>query len=213
MAEAKDQAEEQEQTAPPLSRREFLYYLWGASMAVFMAGAGGATVWFALPRFKEGEFGGVFSLNVDQVPPTGSAPADFPEGRFWLVNIGQQSINDPRRPQDYPAEPGVIALYKVCVHLGCLYGWVPTNDRFECPCHGSKYLLTGERTGGPANRNLDAFIIEVVDADGNVLAKTEPAMNGREASAVSIPAEAAELRVDTGMRIQGAPNTAPGGGF
>ena len=48
------------QTAPgaeagvPLSRREFLNYLWGASMAVFLAGAGGVTLWFALPRFREG---------------------------------------------------------------------------------------------------------------------------------------------------------------
>jgi cytochrome b6-f complex iron-sulfur subunit len=213
MADAAQKAEEQEHSAPPLSRREFLYYLWGASMAVFMAGAGGATVWFSLPRFREGEFGGVFSVNLDAIPPKDAPPADFPEGRFWLVNIGDPSIDDSRRPQDYPAEPGVLALYKVCVHLGCLYGWVPTNDRFECPCHGSKYLLTGERTGGPANRNLDAFIIEVVDGEGNVITRTEPAMNGREASAVVIPAEAAELRVDTGKRIQGAPNTAPGGGI
>ena len=213
MAEAKNQAEEQEQQAPPLSRREFLYYLWGASMAVFMAGAGGASIWFMLPRFREGEFGGVFTVPIDQIPQTGAEPGDFAAGRFWLVNIGEQSIEDPRRPEDYPAEPGVLALYKVCVHLGCLYGWVSTNDRFECPCHGSKYLLTGERTGGPANRNLDAFIIEVVDAEGNVLSRTEPAMNGREALAVTVPAEAAELRVDTGMRIQGAPNTEPGGGI
>lgn len=212
MAEAKEKAEEQEQSSPPLTRREFLYYLWGASMAVFMAGMGGATVWFALPRFREGEFGGVFSVNIDQIPPTGSGPADFPDGRFWLVNIGQQSIEDPRRPEEYPAEPGVLALYKVCVHLGCLYGWVQTNDRFECPCHGSNYLVTGERTGGPANRNLDAFVIEVVDGEGNVLSRSEPTMDSREASAVSVPPEAVALQIDTGMRIQGAPNTQPGGG-
>ena len=46
----------------PLSRREFLYYLWGVSMAVAIAGATGATIWFALPRFKEGEFGGVVTV-------------------------------------------------------------------------------------------------------------------------------------------------------
>ncbi|MFP3855363.1 MAG: hypothetical protein ACLFWD_13830, partial [Anaerolineales bacterium] len=100
MAKANDKAEEQ--SSPPLSRREFLYYLWGASMAVFMAGMGGATVWFALPRFREGEFGGVFSVNVDQIPSEGAQPADFPDGRFWLVNIGQPSIDDSRRPEDYP---------------------------------------------------------------------------------------------------------------
>ena len=39
-------------STPPLTRREFLYYLWGSSMAVFLAGAGGVSIWFALPRFR-----------------------------------------------------------------------------------------------------------------------------------------------------------------
>jgi cytochrome b6-f complex iron-sulfur subunit len=90
---------------------------------------------------------------------------------------------------------------------------VATNDRFECPCHGSKYLLTGSRIDGPANRNLDVFIIEAVDAEGNVLTRTEPAMDGREGTAINVPPDAVSLRVDTGRRVQGAPNTAPGGGL
>lgn len=210
--EADGQVEEQEGASPPLSRREFLYYLWGVSMAVFMAGSGGALVWFALPRFREGEFGGVFSLNLDLVPPENSPPEEFPEGRFWLVNLGEQVIDDPRQPEQYPMQQGVKALYKVCVHLGCLYKWVGTNDRFECPCHGSKYLLTGTRIGGPANRNLDVFIVEAVDGSGNVLARTEPALDGRDGTAIQIPPEAVALNVDTGKRIKGAPNTKPGGG-
>lgn len=213
MAEAEAQVEEQGLLATPLSRREFLYYLWGASMAVFMAGSGGAVLWFALPRFREGEFGGVFEVSLDQIPPENSPPADFPEGRFWIVNMGTDVIADPRQPADYPLQTGIKALYKVCVHLGCLYKWVPVNDRFECPCHGSKFLTTGTRTGGPANRNLDVFVIEFVDAEGDVLARTEPAMNTVEGTAVQVPDEAARLLVDTGKRIQGAPNTQEGGGF
>ncbi len=38
---------------------------------------------------------------------------------------------------------GLVALYKVCVHLGCLYAWVDSTVRFECPCHGSKYQEDG----------------------------------------------------------------------
>ena len=129
-------------TPPPMTRREFLYYIWGASMALFMAELGGAMVWFALPRFRAGEFGGVFTLDISKIPPVDSDPQDNPGGRFWLVNIGEKRISDPRQPQDYPVKPGVVAIYKVCVHLGCLYKWVPVNDRFECPCHGSKYLAT-----------------------------------------------------------------------
>ncbi|MGA9533340.1 MAG: Rieske 2Fe-2S domain-containing protein [Anaerolineales bacterium] len=211
--EAEGEVEEVEGSSPPLSRREFLYYLWGVSMAVFMAGSGGALVWFAMPRFREGEFGGVFSLNLDLIPPQNSPPEEFPAGRFWLVNLGEQIIEDPRQPEQYPMQQGVKALYKVCVHLGCLYKWVGTNDRFECPCHGSKYLLTGSRIDGPANRNLDVFIVEAVDGSGNVLVRTEPALDGRDGTAIQIPPQAVALNVDTGKRIKGAPNNKPGGGF
>jgi cytochrome b6-f complex iron-sulfur subunit len=193
-------------TAVSMTRREFLYYIWAASMALFTAELGGAILWFAVPRFAAGEFGGVFELDASEVPPADSGPVSFDAGRFWLVNIGEGNINDPRLPADYPQNPGVKALYKVCVHLGCLYKWVPTNDRFECPCHGSKYLPTGVRVDGPASRNLDVFIIQAVDANGNVLSETS-----EEGASVDVSG-AARLRINTGRRLTGAPNTRPGGG-
>lgn len=197
----------------PLSRREFLYYLWGISMAVAIAGGTGATIWFALPRFKEGEFGGVVTLPVAELPPPDSGPVAFPDGRFWLVNIGPQTVDDPRQPAVYPLTPGVKALYMVCVHLGCLYKWVETQDRYECPCHGSKYLKSDARIDGPARRNLDVFVIEAVDANGNVVARTEPEMGNNEGSSVLITPEVVSLRIDTGKKIVGAVNTRPGGGI
>ncbi len=197
----------------PLSRREFLYYLWGISMAVAIAGGTGATIWFALPRFKEGEFGGVVTLPVAELPPPDSGPVAYPDGRFWLVNIGPETIEDPRQPPVYPVTPGVKALYMVCVHLGCLYKWVETQDRYECPCHASKYLKSDARIDGPARRNLDVFVIEAVDVNGNVLARTEPQMGNGEGSAVPITPEVVSLRIDTGKKINGAPNTKRGGGI
>ena len=182
-------------------------------MAVFLAGGGGVTLWFALPRFREGEFGGVFTLPIAELPAPDSQPTDFPDGRFWLVNIGDASLQDPRQPKDYSLQPGLKAIYKVCVHLGCIYKWVPTNDRFECPCHGSKYLKSGARIDGPARRNLDAFFIEVLDANGTVLSRSEPTLGSQEAAAVTIPAGAAALRIDTGRRVVGAVNSKPGGGI
>lgn len=198
---------------PPLTRREFLYYVWGSSMAVFLAGAGGVTIWFALPRFREGEFGGVFIIPIEDIPAPDSIPKPFADGRFWLVNIGDQTLDDPRQPEDYELNPGIRALYMVCVHLGCLYRWVPVNDRFECPCHGSKYLRSSARISGPANRNLDQFLMQVLDASGNVLVQTEATWPGsREGTALPVPPGAVALRIDTGPRMNGAPNTAPGGG-
>lgn len=197
----------------PLTRREFLYYLWGSSMAVFMAGSGGVSIWFALPRFRAGEFGGTFTLDAADVPPVDSDPKPFAEGRFWLVNLGPKTLDDERQPRDYPLEAGVKALYMVCVHLGCLYKWVAINERFECPCHGSKYLRSSARIDGPARRNLDVFVIEALDPQGNVLARTESTMGEQEGAAIPVPQGATALRISTASRIHGAPNTKPGGGL
>jgi len=204
MTEALADSQADSPASPPLSRREFLYYLWGTSLAVYLAGMAGAVLFYALPRFEEGEFGGVITVPVGEVPPADSAPAEFAAGRFWLVNLGPEALADPRQPEGLTESPGVKALYKVCVHLGCLYRWEPTGERFECPCHGSKYLLDGAKIDGPATRNLDVFVIEAVDAEGNVLARTEPTEGNREGSSVSIPPGTVALRVNTGAKIPGA---------
>ena len=201
-------------TAPnavSMTRREFLYYIWAASMAIFTAELGGAVLWFAVPRFAAGEFGGVFELDITAVPPADSGPVSFDAGRFWLVNIGPSNIErqytqNPELETDYPQIPGVKALYKICVHLGCLYKWVPTNDQFECPCHGSKYLPTGVRVDGPARRNLDVFVVEALDANNAVLSATP-----EDGQAIDVTG-AAKLRISTGRRLVGDINSKPGGG-
>ncbi len=197
--------------AVSMTRREFLYYIWAASMALFTAELGGAILWFSVPRFAAGEFGGIFELDVAEVPPVDSGPKGYDAGRFWLVNVGEGNIErqyteHPVTATDYPQTPGVKALYKICVHLGCLYKWVPTEDRFECPCHGSKYLPTGVRIDGPARRNLDVFIVQALDANGVLLRETSS-----DGGAVDVTG-AARLSINTGKRVNGAPNSKPGGG-
>jgi cytochrome b6-f complex iron-sulfur subunit len=197
-----------------MTRREFLYYVWAASMALFMGQTAGAILWYALPRFKEGEFGGSFDVPLDQLPKPDDPPAEFPEGRFWLVNIGPKTVADPRHPADgLTIQPGLVALYKVCVHLGCLYQWSPANDRFQCPCHGSKYLKDGTRIRFPATRDLDQFSIQAIDAEGNVLVanKVGDADSGPTVGqALTIPPGAVAIRVDTGKRIRGRHREGPG---
>lgn len=207
------QATATQSTAAALSRREFLYYVWAASMAVFLAEAGGALVWFALPRFKPGEFGGVFTLDLSALPPPDAEPVAFSAGRFWLVNVGPQAAADPRHPAGYETRPGLLALYKVCVHLGCLYKWEPTNNRFYCPCHGSMYLKDGVRIHRPAARNLDRFVVRALDAAGKVLAETLAGDADRQSAAgqpLALPPGTASLQVDTGRRVIGRRNNGPG---
>jgi cytochrome b6-f complex iron-sulfur subunit len=165
-----------------VTRREFLNYVWGAAMALFMAETGGAIFLYALPRFKAGEFGGTFSVSASSLPKPGDAPLANQEGRFWLSNTDQ----------------GVYAIYKVCTHLGCLYGWQPLTKRFECPCHGSKFQLNGTYIEGPAPRSLDRFVVRVQDASGKVVAQTDA--NG---GPVPVADPNATLLVDTGKKIEG----------
>lgn len=164
------------------SRREFLYYIWGASMALLLGQATAGLIWFALPRFKEGEFGGTFRFGPDVVPEPLAAPFNEPAGRFWITHT----------------ENGVLGLYGVCTHLGCLPKWVPTNFRFECPCHGSKYRINGTWIIGPAPRGLDRFATTITFTNGEVVSNAgsgDPIpLNGREI---------AEIAINTGARITG----------
>jgi cytochrome b6-f complex iron-sulfur subunit len=188
-----------------LTRREFLYYIWGASMALFTLEFGGLMIWFMLPRFREGEFGGAFTLPLDLLPEVNAPPTDFPDGRFWLVNLNTSVGEGQERmylAQD-ESQPilGAAAIYKVCTHLGCIYSWIPSNDRFECPCHGSKYRLDGRRIEAPAPRSLDRFKLQALDADENVLAESQLVNDIYQP--LELPAQTAMLRIDTGDRKQG----------
>ncbi len=167
--------------AKPVTRREFLNYAWGAALGVVLIEAGAASFFFALPRFKEGEFGGVFPLGSgSSMPPVDAPPVRNLDGQFWLSNDAD----------------GVRSLYRVCTHLGCLYEWKDQTFRFECPCHGSKFQKSGLYIEGPAPRSLDQFKMQML-VDGQVAAETA-------AGGEALPLQPeAQYVVDTGVVIKG----------
>lgn len=188
-----------------ISRREFLYYIWGASIALYTAQFSGLLIWFLLPRFREGEFGGRFIISVDELPGINAEPANVPAGRFWLVNLDTRQENElmKKAPDETEEIVGVAAIYKVCTHLGCIYAWTEANDRFECPCHGSKYRLDGRRIESPAPRDLDRFLMEFLDADRNPIPGTQSELVNDFYAPVPLPENAAFISVDTGDRMMG----------
>ena len=164
------------------SRREFLYYIWGASIVLLLGEATAGLIWFMLPRFKEGTFGGIFNYPPAEVPSANSAPVNVPEGRFWVSNV---------------ANEGFIILYAVCTHLGCLPKWSESNNRFECPCHGSKFQLNGRYIEGPAPRSLDRFRTTLTFEDGTTAVTSD--------AGDPIPLEGraiVDIRVNTSDRIK-----------
>ena len=175
-----------EEAAPPaqpkgVTRREFLNYVWGASMALFLAQFGGITFFFAMPRFREGEFGGIIRVRAADFPQANQPPVPNNPGKFWLVNT----------------DAGVNTLYKICTHLGCIYPWSDAAGIFACPCHGSQFKLDGTYIAGPAPRNLDTFRFRVVDAAGTALTEWSTG------DAIPMPNGADTVEVDTGAKILG----------
>lgn len=166
------------------SRREFLYYIWGASMVLLLGQTTAGLIWFIFPRFKEGEFGGIFPFDPAELPARGSDPLSVPSGRFHVSNTDE----------------GLLVLYSVCTHLGCLPKWTPSNNRFECPCHGSKFYGDGGYIEGPAPRGLDKFPVTVVYSDGTEVATPDDGS--------PIPLDPTKtiisIRVNTGRRILGS---------
>jgi cytochrome b6-f complex iron-sulfur subunit len=169
---------------PGINRREFLNFAWLASLGFLLVDMAGVTYLFSMPRFKEGEFGGIFKVGtVEDLPEAGSAPVNIPKVKLWLSNT-----ND-----------GVMALYKVCTHLGCLYNWRDSENKFVCPCHGSQFQANGTYIQGPAPRSLDRFVVQAIDpATGNVMASSD------DGQPLPVPKNPdALIQVDTGKRIKG----------
>ncbi len=171
------------------TRRAFLRGALGVSALGALGAFGTATLAYLWPDVRAG-FGAVLEVDDEEAIlaeidandgrfeyPPGRAlfvrydPDDDPEGQYADITDGQQSR--------------VLALYQVCVHLGCAVPWCVTSQWWECPCHGSQYNRWGEWMSGPAARGLDRFRVELAD-DGTVLLDTSEIITGPSRAAQTL---------------------------
>jgi cytochrome b6-f complex iron-sulfur subunit len=163
-----------------VSRRQFLNRAWGASFAGFLGFFGMGTLSFLWPKLTGG-FGTVINAgNYDEIlkeigPDGGFIPKFIPEGRFFLA-FYEGDGDDVVYELTGAVEAKMQALYRKCVHLGCSVPHCNTSLLFECPCHGSKYRLSGEYYGGPAPRGLDRFPIAI--QGGSIMVDTGAVQTG-----------------------------------
>lgn len=175
-----------------IPRRELLSWIWLIAATAAAAKATELTYSFvrtsrAAQRHTRFDAGTVADLGA-----MGDAPQPFPEGRFWVAQTPE----------------GVAALDGVCTHLDCLLGWDEQVHEFICPCHGSRFDAEGHALAGPAPRDMDRFVVEVIDEEGLVVAATDFAGGSTAASVTTIAADAAatlHLVIDVSQESAGMP--------
>ncbi len=163
-----------------VSRRQFLNRAWTASFSAFLGFFGMASLSFLWPTLTGG-FGtkitvGDYEELLKEVGPENDfVPKFVSDGRFWLTYYEGNS-EAPVYLAVNAKDTKLLALYRKCVHLGCSVPKCDTSKLFECPCHGSKYRLTGEYYSGPAPRGLDRFPVTI--EGGKVVVDTGDVQEG-----------------------------------
>jgi Rieske Fe-S protein len=80
--------------------------------------------------------------------------ADIPVGGALSVTSGGDKLLLVQ------ATAGEVTAYSsICPHQGCTV--VPGNGELDCPCHGSRFDLTGAVLAGPATEGLSPFDVHV----------------------------------------------------
>jgi cytochrome b6-f complex iron-sulfur subunit len=88
-------------------------------------------------------------------------PQDYGPGvdERWKEKYGVWIVRD---------EGQMYALIAICTHLGCPPNWLPAEEKFKCPCHGSGYYINGVNFEGPTPRPLERAAISISE-DGQIL--------------------------------------------
>lgn len=63
---------------------------------------------------------------------------------------------DGQKAGAYRDERGMLHIVSAsCTHMGCTVSWNNVEKTWDCPCHGSRFSVTGEVINGPANNALE----------------------------------------------------------
>jgi glycine/D-amino acid oxidase-like deaminating enzyme/nitrite reductase/ring-hydroxylating ferredoxin subunit len=61
----------------------------------------------------------------------------------------------------YRDDNGVLhAFSAACTHMGCVVSWNAAETSWDCPCHGSRFSVSGEVLHGPAVTPLEAAQVD-----------------------------------------------------
>ena len=151
---------------PSPERRDFLKKscaaALGAATVLVPVGAGIATLFDPLKR-KTADLEKILITTVDSLPVDG-APRKYEIiasrvdawNKYPNVPIGAIYLRKNEQGQ-------VEALNVICPHAGCFVDFLPAEKNFYCPCHNSRFALSGAIADvkSPSPRAMDALEVEV----------------------------------------------------
>ncbi|HEX6544449.1 MAG TPA: ubiquinol-cytochrome c reductase iron-sulfur subunit [Ktedonobacterales bacterium] len=175
-----------------ISRRQMLRRAAGLTLGVVGAQAALGSLMWLYPNLK-GQFGSAVTLKAKS-NYTAAEQKDValdqkgmfyePSAKAYIMHLKSggttqfllsgTSLQNTMDAQDWVKDQDGtywLALYQVCVHLGCKVPFRDDCNSFKCPCHGSHYNIDGEYLDGPAPRSLDRFTLSF-DGSGNVVVDT-----------------------------------------
>ena len=134
-------------TPPGINRREMLFYVFGTALLIALSALVVGLLWYAAPPAERETLG-----PLDAFPPGSEPHLIITEaGRYYVVNDGEQIVVFDGRTTN--------------TRTRCHLIWVRSNERFEDPCWGTKFTLSGEFIEGPARRHLDRYGYELRDGE------------------------------------------------
>ena len=132
-----------------MTRRNFVVSLviaWGAMCAVG-AICLGAFQDFFVPKVTKEPPSTFRAGRVSDFATPGAVYEQFKgTNGVWIVHLPDGTL---------------VAISDICTHLGCIPNWLPGDQKFKCPCHGSGYYITGVNFEGPAPRPLERFKVSM----------------------------------------------------
>jgi Rieske Fe-S protein len=69
------------------------------------------------------------------------------------------------------ATDNLRVVEQTCTHLGCPVSWVATDNRFECPCHGSQFNRDLSVYHGPAADPLHTHAFDLSGSNLTIMGR------------------------------------------
>merc|ERR1712137_474390 len=130
-------------------RRNFSYFMFGASGLTFAVGAAEGVKAVAMTMNPADDVLALANIEIDL--------SAIPEEEInAAVKDDDAPMRDVQLDKERVLDPKYLIVLGVCTHLGCVP--IPSAGDYHgyfCPCHGSHYDTSGRIRKGPAPLNLE----------------------------------------------------------